>query len=118
MEKIYIHDFIDDLNYHSVVVYVNSATILDDLYSRLRREYVNHLSRFKSVRENKLFYIENCDLQDVTINSEWNELFELIESGYSVVHLMKDNMGFYIVVPDILEMRDAVLKGEQNGSTA
>ena len=67
MEKIYIHDFIDDLNYHAVVIYVDSNMVLDELYLKLREDSVSHLCRFDSVRENKLFYIENCDLQDVSI---------------------------------------------------
>jgi hypothetical protein len=117
MEKIYIRDFIDDLNYHAVVIYVDSSAVLDELYSKLRADSVSHLYRFDSVRENKLFYIENCDLQDVTINANWNELFELIENGYSIVHLKKDNTGFYVVVPDILEMRESISKGGSDGST-
>lgn len=114
MERIYIRDFINDLNYNAVVVYVDSNKILDELYLKLREDSVNHLYRFESVRKNKLFYIENCDLQDVTINSDWNELFELIENGYSIVHLMMDISGFYIVVPDVYEMRKAVSKGESD----
>lgn len=59
---------------------------------------VNHLYRFDSVRENRLFYIENCDLQDVTINSSQNELLDLLENDYSIFQLKKDNAGFYMKV--------------------
>lgn len=114
MEKIYIHDFIDDLNYHAVVLYVDSEADLDELLSKLKEDLVSHLYRFDSVRENRLFYIENCDLQDVTINSNWNELLDLLSEGHSILHLKKDTSGFYVLVPDIYEMRNADLKGKGN----
>ena len=108
MERIYIHNFVDDLNYRAVILYVDSEVNLDDLLSELKKDYVNHLNRFDSVRENRLFYIENCDLQDITINSNWNELLDFLNEGHSVLHLKKDASGFYLVVPDIFEMREAV----------
>lgn len=113
MEKIYIYNLIDDLNYHAVVLYVDSEVNLDELLSKLKKDLVSHLYRFDSVKENRLFYIENCDLQDVTINSNWNELLDLLGEGYSILHLKRDIYGFYVVVPDIYEMRKAILKGEK-----
>lgn len=103
MNKIYIKDFCEDLNYREVVLFVDSEIDLDDLYDRLKRDELSHLYRFESIRENRLFYIENCDLQDVTINSGWNELLELVENDYSILQLKKDHDGFYIVTPDILK---------------
>lgn len=105
MERIYIKDFIDELNYHAAILYVDSEVDLDDLYNRLHREHLSHLNRFDAVRENRLFYIENCDLQDITITPDWNELIELIENGHSILHLKKDPYGFYVLVPDIYELR-------------
>lgn len=114
MDRVYIHDFVDELNYHAVILYVDPEVDLDELLSKLREDLVSHLYRFDSVRENRLFYIENCDLQDVTINSNWNELLDLLSEGYSVLQLKKDISGFYAVVPDIYEMRRAKLKGEND----
>ena len=111
MDRIYIHDFVDELNYRAVILYVDLEVDLDELLSKLKEDLVNHLYRFNSVRENRLFYIENCDLQDVTINSNWNELLDLLSEGHSVLQLKKDISGFYAVVPDIYEMRRAELKG-------
>lgn len=103
MNKVYIKDFCEDLNYREVVLFVDSEIDLDDLYGRLKRDNLSHLYRFESVRENRLFYIENCDLQDVTINPGWNELLELVENDYSILQLKKDHDGFYVVTPDILK---------------
>lgn len=103
MNKVYIKDFCEDLNYKGVVLFVDSEIDLDDLYGRLKRDNLGHLYRFESVRENRLFYIENCDLQDVTINPGWNELLELVENDYSILQLKTDHDGFYIVTPDILK---------------
>ena len=56
------------------------------------------LYRFDSVKANRLFYIENCDLQDV----DNKEIAELFDNGYSVLQLRKDSDGFFIKVPDLL----------------
>ena len=114
MDRVYIHDFVDELNYHAVILYVDPEVDLDELLSKLKEDLVNHLYRFNSVRENRLFYIENCDLQDIKINSNWNELLDLLSEGYSVLQLKKDISGFYAIVPDIYEMRRAELKGEND----
>lgn len=106
MKKAYIEDFCEDLNYHAVTLFVDPEVNLDELLARLEKDLVNHLYRFNSVRENRLFYIENCDLQDVTINQKWNELLYLLDEGHSILHLKKDESGFYIVVPDVYEWKE------------
>lgn len=99
--KIYIVNFIEFLNYRRIILYVDPEVSFDELYSALVRDNVNHLYSFPTVLRNRLFYIENCDLQSVTISRDWNELLFLLGQGYSVVHLKMDESGFYIVVPDI-----------------
>lgn len=100
--KKYINDFIDIFNYRNVILFVDLEINLDSLYEKLHSDYVSHLYRFDSVRENRFFYIENADLQDVTINDNWNELFNLIENGYEIYQLKKDSKGFYIDIMDIM----------------
>lgn len=99
--KIYIVNFIEILNYRHIILYVDPEVSFEELYSALVRDNVNHLYSFPTVLRNRLFYIENCDLQSVTISRDWNELLFLLGHGCSVVHLKKDELGFYIVVPDI-----------------
>lgn len=99
--KTYITDFCEDLNYQGVVLYVDSEIDLEDLLNHLKAANVSHLYRFDCVRENRLFYIENCDLQDVTIDSNQNELLDLLENDYSIFELKKDNAGFYIKVSNL-----------------
>lgn len=107
MNKVYIDDFCNDLNYKSVVLFIDIRLDLEEVLSRLKYDNVGHLHRFNCVRDNRLFYIENCDLQEVTIREGYNELLELLENDYSVVLLKKDSKDFYIEVPDILELRNA-----------
>lgn len=99
--KIYIANFIEILNYRHIILYVDPEVSFDELYSALVRDNVNHLYSFPTVLRNRLFYIENCDLQSITISRVRNDLLFLLGHGYSVVHLKKDESGFYIVVPDI-----------------
>lgn len=119
MKKVYIDDFCNDLNYRSVVLFIDTRLDLEEVLSRLEYDNVGHLYRFDWIRDNRLFYIENCDLQEVTIREEYNELLELLENYYSVVLLKKDSKDFYIEVPDILELRNAtsneeVLENDRN----
>lgn len=106
MRKVYIEDFCEYLNYRNVTLFVDSEVNLDELLSRLDKDLVNHLYRFDCVRHNRLFYIENCDLQEVTMNQDWDELLELVANGHSVLHLKKDDRGFYIDVPDLFDLRN------------
>lgn len=98
MGKYRIHDFCEELNYKDIILYVHEEIDFQELYRKLKNDLVNHLYRFDSVKANRLFYIENCDLQDVN-NKEVAELFD---NGYSVLQLRKDGDGFFIKVPDLL----------------
>lgn len=95
--QVYIKDFCEHLNYQNVILYVDEEVNLDGLYSRLRLDNVNHLSRFYCIRCNRLMYIENCDLQDV---GNASELYRLLVNGYSILHLKVDSVGYYIDIPD------------------
>lgn len=98
MEKYRIHDFCEELNYTDIILYVHEEINFQELYKRLQSDLVNHLYRFDSVKANRLFYIENCDLQNV----DNKEIAELFDNGYSVLQLRKDSDGFFIKVPDLL----------------
>ena len=98
MGKYCIHDFCEELNYTDIILYVHEEINFQELYKRLKSDLVNHLYRFDSVKANRLFYIENCDLQNV----DNEEIAELFDNGYSVLQLRKDSDGFFIKVPDLL----------------
>lgn len=91
--KIIIENFVEDLNYRKIVLYVGNVDS-SKLYSKLKRDDIGHLNRFDSITFNNLMYIENCDLQDVdTIygNEFGNSLLYLIEEGYTVYSLQYDS---------------------------
>lgn len=98
MKKCHIHDFCEDLNYTDIILYVHEEINFQELYKRLDSDLVNHLYRFDSVKANRLFYIENCDLQNI----DNEEIVELFDNGYSVLQLRKDSDGFFIKTPDLL----------------
>lgn len=92
--RLYIDDFVEDLNYRKVILYigdVNSA----DLYLKLEKDCMNHVNRFDSVLENNLMFVENCDLQDVDTehgDDFGNSLLYLISDGYVVYPLQYDSL--------------------------
>lgn len=98
MKRHHIRDFCEELNYTDIILYIHEEVDLQALYGRLEADQVNHLYRFDSVKANRLFYIENCDLQDV----DNREVAELFDNGYSILQLRKDSDGFFIKVPDLL----------------
>lgn len=107
MKNYYIEDFCEDLNYHPVILYIDPKISLYDLYERLEKDHVNHLYKFfNCVGDNRLFYIENCDLQDVITNKDWNELHAMLEDGFSFLHLKKDENGYFIEIPDVIGWRE------------
>lgn len=99
MSRIYINDFCEDLNYQGVVLYIGNVDT-DKLLEKLKKDYVNHLNRFKSVLENKLMFIENCDLQDVDTDNPTeygNSILYLLEENYVIYPLMYDEgVGYYV----------------------
>ena len=101
MSKFYVSDFVEDLNYKNVVLYIDDSIDLDALYYKMSFDDLNHMYLFDIVKENRLFYVENCDLQDITITPVWNQFRDLLEGGYAVVQLKQDDGGFYIELPDI-----------------
>ena len=99
--QLYITDFVEDLNYQGVILYVDPEKVnLKKLRSKLEHDHTNHLYRFeymlkksKPDRRN-FFFIENCDFQD--LDSGIHEY--IIDGGYSVHTLQQDGDEFYINV--------------------
>lgn len=103
--KIYIEDFVEDLNYRKVILSIGGVDS-EKLYSRLKQDCVNHLNRFRGCLENKLMFIENCDLQDVDTDHGYefgNSLLYLIaDEGFSVCPLHYDiDSDRYFIKTDI-----------------
>lgn len=97
MKKVYINDFCEELNYTDVILYIHEEINFLDLYVRLKKDNVGHMYRFDLIKSNRLFYIENCDLQDV----DGKELFDLLYNEYAILQLRKDSVGYYVKVPDL-----------------
>lgn len=85
--KFYINDFVEDLNYHNIILYIGNVDT-DKLLEQLENDYVNHLNRFGAVLENDLMLIENCDLQEV-------DTLDLTEYGNSLLYLLKEGYVIY-----------------------
>ena len=61
--KIYIDDFVEDLNYRRVILYIGNVDT-SKLYSKMCEDRVNHMNRFDGVLYNKLMFVENEDSRD------------------------------------------------------
>lgn len=92
--KHYVSDFVEEFNYSGIVLYAADEINFDELFLKLTRDYLSHMYRFDGVRDNRLFYIENCDL----ISVEDDEIKELLENDYSFATLHHDENGFYVMV--------------------
>jgi hypothetical protein len=94
--KYYIKDFVEDFNFSGVMFYVSDSVSLGLLREKLKEDNVSHLYEFDVVLINRMFYIENCDLQ--IINSKC-EILELVDYNcYTLKILYEDENGFFIYV--------------------
>lgn len=87
--KCYIDDFVEDLNYRQVILYIGNID-LDNLRSKMKSDNMGHMNRLATVTANNLMYVENCDLQDVDTwhgDDFGNSLLYLMEEGYAVYPL-------------------------------
>jgi hypothetical protein len=87
--KCYIDDFVEDLNYRQVILYIGNVD-LDNLRSKMKSDNMGHMNRLATVTANHLMYVENCDLQDVDTwhgDDFGNSLLYLMEEGYAVYPL-------------------------------
>lgn len=97
--RFYIDDFVEDLNYRKIILSVDDVDP-EKLKSKLEKDNTGHISRFdRYCISNKLFFIENCDLQEVDTQVEPPEIYGnsfqslVIEEGYSIVALHYDEKG-------------------------
>lgn len=89
----YIEDFVEDFNYSGIIFYVSDSVSLELLREKLNEDNINHLYNFDVVLINRMFYIENCDLQIIRSVSE---ILDLFDNDYSVKILYEDKNGFFI----------------------
>lgn len=70
-KRFYINDFVEDLNYKSIILYITEEVNITMLREKLKKDYCNKLYRLDFAldkeREDKrnFFYIANCDFQDL-----------------------------------------------------
>ena len=93
--KRYIDDFVEDLNYRKVILYIGNLDS-DSLRSKMESDNMGHT--------NHLMYVENCDLQDVDTwhgDEFGNSLLYLMEEGYAIYPLQYEpESGKYFVEID------------------
>lgn len=96
--KIYIDDFVEDLNYRGVILYVGNVDPAK-LLSKLKEDNLNKTYRFEYVMgSNKLFYVENCDLQDMSECRTLENILEYLEDGQTIYSLRyeKESDRYYV----------------------
>lgn len=87
-KKRIITDFVEDLNFQNVIIWIGNID-KDKLYERLKRDKLNKLYRFDSVRVDNYMYVENCDLQNLV-----GKIDEYFNEGYIVYPLYWDGVNF------------------------
>ena len=88
--KHYIADFVEDLNYHKIILNLNELD-KDLLCKRLEEDQLNKRWRLADA---KYLYVENCDYQGEEIETE-EDLKEILEEGYVLYDLKCDESGYY-----------------------
>lgn len=91
--KKYIKDFVEDLNYQGIILYISDSVNLTKLKDKMINDNMGHMYRFDYILDDHLFYVENCDLQPLDDISEVME--KMFEERYSFLQLNEDSEGFY-----------------------
>lgn len=95
--RIYIEDFVEDLNYRKIILYIGDVGY-DALLKKLKRDNMNKCYRleYATTKEDaslrNYIYVENCDLQDLCC-----PVTEYIsDEGYTVYSLRIDSGKYYV----------------------
>lgn len=93
--KRYIDDFVEDLNYRKVILYIGNVDS-DSLCSKMKSDNMSHMNRFATVMANHLMYVDTWHGDEFG-----NSLLSLIEEGYAVYPLQYEpESGKYFVEID------------------
>ena len=95
-KKYYIEDFVEEFDYSGIIFKISKSVNLKHLRLKLDEDYLCCLHRFDGVLDNRLFYIENGDLQ--IINSKCETLELVNYNCYTLKNLYEDKNGFFIFV--------------------
>lgn len=92
-------EIIEVLNYSKIMCYVNDNDYYK-LFELLNKDHCGHMYRFEYIKDKdshvtNLFYIENCDLQDIALWEVSNDLEWLEE--YTLCDISFINDGFTLV---------------------
>lgn len=77
----------DDINYNNTIYRIIDDDLVDALTTDLlARRLLGKAHRVNTVKRNKLFYIENLDIQDVS-ECGYDTIDRLVNAGYKVVNI-------------------------------
>lgn len=95
-DSISIHDFlkysqddcIDDINYSKKIYRITDETLLPVIENHLQNVFrLGRFYRFENVLKSKLFYIENFDLQDISV-PDCDDLDHMVNNeGYRIINI-------------------------------
>ena len=100
-KKYYIEDFVEEFDYSDIIFKISKSVNLKHLRLKLDEDYLCCLHRFDAVVDNRLFYIDNGNLQIINSKCEFLELVNY--NCYTLKILHEDENGFFIFVEDYNE---------------
>ena len=87
IDKITLDEFLsyelEEINYNNKV-YCFSEVDEETIIKKLKSFGLGKSHRYWGVTDNNLFYIENCDIQDIS-NIGYDTLCDLLLSGYDII---------------------------------
>lgn len=91
-ESITLDEFLklelDDVNYNNTVYRITNDEMLPVLKEFFKNVFMlGKFHRFNNVKSNRLFYIENCDLQDIQ-EVYGDNIYDVKEEGYKFVNII------------------------------
>lgn len=99
-DSISIHDFlkyseddcIDDINYSKKIYRISDDALLPAIENHLQNVFrIGKFYRFENVRKSKLFYIENYDLQDISVPGCDDLDYMVDNDGYRIINITPED---------------------------
>ena len=91
LDKLVSLDY-DDINYTKTIYRISEDDMIPTIEKTIKEKWMlGKQYRFETTKVNKLFYVENMDVQDIS-EYDGDTLMDLIDDGYKIINVIEKNM--------------------------
>ena len=89
LDKLVSLDY-DDINYTKTIYRISEDDMIPTIEKTIKEKWMlGKQYRFETTKVNKLFYVENMDVQDIS-EYDGDTLMDLIDDGYKIINVIEE----------------------------